>query len=180
MFSVRKIAARQLLNKNTYSLGFGKKRKATPNDLEKYDVVVVGAGLGSVLATHLDAVVGEKYKIFVAYDNPVTSYAPERNLYEQGWYLPHHIVLPSLTSGPQLVKSSARTSLSLTIWVSIRSTLVLARSPFAMDVSSSTRIWWLPWVRRTTTSRLKVLKMLGLTLFTLSTQIRTIFRGNLQ
>ena len=30
---------------------------------EKYDVVVVGAGLGSVFATHLDAVVGEKYKI---------------------------------------------------------------------------------------------------------------------
>jgi hypothetical protein len=84
MFSVRKIAARQLLNRNTYALGFGKKRKPTPNDLEKYDVVVVGAGLGSVFATHLDAVVGEKYKIYVSYDNPQTYYYPERNLYEQG------------------------------------------------------------------------------------------------
>jgi hypothetical protein len=72
MFSVRKIAARQLLNRNTYALGFGKKRKPTPNDLEKYDVVVVGA------------VVGEKYKIYVSYDNPQTYYYPERNLYEQG------------------------------------------------------------------------------------------------
>lgn len=33
MFSVRNIAARQLFAKNTYSLGFGKKRKPTPNDL---------------------------------------------------------------------------------------------------------------------------------------------------
>lgn len=86
MFSVRKIAAQQLFARNTYSLGFGKKRKATPSDLEKYDVVVVGAGLGNVLASHLDSVVGEKYKIFVSYDNPVTYYATERNLYEQGRY----------------------------------------------------------------------------------------------
>lgn len=85
MFSVRQIAARQLFARNTYNLGFGKKRKPTPNDLEKYDVVVVGAGLGNVFAHHLDAVVGEKYKIFVSYDNPVTYFTPERNLYEQGW-----------------------------------------------------------------------------------------------
>ena len=86
MFSVRKIAAKHLLARNTYALGFGKKRKPTPSDLDKYDVVVVGGGLGNVFATHLDAVVGEKYKIFVSYDNPVTYYAAERNLYEQGRY----------------------------------------------------------------------------------------------
>lgn len=84
MFSVRKIAARQLLAKNTFNMGFGKKRTPTRNDLEKYDVVVVGAGLGSVLATHLDAVVGEKNKILLTYDNPLTYFTPERNLYEQG------------------------------------------------------------------------------------------------
>ena len=58
MFSVRQIAARQLIARNTYSLGFGKKRKPTPSDLDKYDVVVVGAGLGTIFAHHLDAVVG--------------------------------------------------------------------------------------------------------------------------
>ena len=84
MLSVRKIASRQLWTRSSYNLGFGKKRKPTPSDLDKYDVVVVGGGLGSVLATHLDAVVGEKYKIFVSYDNPMTYFYPERNLYEQG------------------------------------------------------------------------------------------------
>lgn len=84
MFSVRQIAAKQLFARNTYSLGFGKKRKATPSDLEKYDVVVIGAGLGNVFATHLDAVVGEKHKIYVSYDNPVTPFSSERGLYELG------------------------------------------------------------------------------------------------
>lgn len=84
MISVRQIAARTLFARNTYALGFGSKRKATPNDLEKYDVVVVGAGLGNVFATHLDAVVGAKHKIYVAYDNPVTFYTSERGLYETG------------------------------------------------------------------------------------------------
>jgi sulfide:quinone oxidoreductase len=48
-------------------------------------VVVVGANLGNVFASHLDAVVGAKNKIYVAYDNPVTEYSPERSLYEQGY-----------------------------------------------------------------------------------------------
>lgn len=84
MISVRQIAARTLFARNTYALGFGNKRKATPSDLDKYDVVVVGAGLGNVFATHLDAVVGAKHKIYVAYDNPVTFYSSERGLYETG------------------------------------------------------------------------------------------------
>ena len=58
MFSIRNLAGKTLFSRNTYNLGFGKKRKPTPSDLEKYDVVVVGAGLGTVLASHLDAVVG--------------------------------------------------------------------------------------------------------------------------
>jgi hypothetical protein len=45
---------------------------------------VVGAGLGNVFAHHLDAVVGDKQKIYVTYDNPITMFAPQRNLYEQG------------------------------------------------------------------------------------------------
>ena len=89
MFSVRNITAKHLFQRNVYNLGFGKKRKPTPTDLEKYDVVVVGAGLGTVFATHLDAVVGEKYKIFMSYDNPTVSYYADRNLYEQGLYQYH-------------------------------------------------------------------------------------------
>lgn len=58
MLSLRRIATKHLFARNTYYLGFGKKRKPTPNDLDKYDVVVVGAGLGNVFASHLDAVVG--------------------------------------------------------------------------------------------------------------------------
>ena len=58
MLSLRRIATKHLFARNTYNLGFGKKRKPTPNDLDKYDLVVVGAGLGNVLASHLDAVVG--------------------------------------------------------------------------------------------------------------------------
>lgn len=47
-------------------------------------MVVVGGGLGNVFATHLDAVVGEKHKIYVSYDNPVTFFSSERGIYEQG------------------------------------------------------------------------------------------------
>ncbi len=83
MFSVRQIAARQLCARNAYSFGLFSKRKPTPSDLEKYDLVVVGGHLGNVLATHIDAMVGEKQKIFTAYDNPTTSMSSERILYEQ-------------------------------------------------------------------------------------------------
>lgn len=72
MFSVCQIAKKQLVNKNLYMISIGKSRKPTSKDLDKYDVVIVGAGLGTVLASHLDAVMGEKVKIFVAYDNPNT------------------------------------------------------------------------------------------------------------
>ncbi len=60
MFSIRRIASNQLQNKNVYnfSLPFGKKRPAAKNDSAKYDIVVVGGGIGNVCATHLDAVLG--------------------------------------------------------------------------------------------------------------------------
>lgn len=114
MFSVRQIAARQLFARNSYSLGFGSKRKATAADLDKYDVVVVGAGLGNVFAAHLDAVVGAKHKIYVAYDNPVTYYTSERGLYETGSYSTFYPASPSLTTAPPPARPSARTTLAQT------------------------------------------------------------------
>jgi hypothetical protein len=70
MFTVANIAQKSLVRSSKYCMGFGKKRTPTKNDLQKYDVVVVGAGLGGALSSQLDAVLGEKAKIFVAYDSP--------------------------------------------------------------------------------------------------------------
>jgi hypothetical protein len=57
MIRVADIATKQLLTSSRFGLSFGKKRKPTPSDLSKYDVVVVGGNLGAVFSTHLDAVV---------------------------------------------------------------------------------------------------------------------------
>jgi hypothetical protein len=86
MFKVANIATRSLLsaNKFCFSLPGGKKRIPTRNDLQKYDVLVVGAGLGAVLSSQLDAVLKEKVKIMVAYDNPVSEFTAQRTLYEKG------------------------------------------------------------------------------------------------
>ena len=72
MFTVANIAQKNLLTATRYgfSLPFAKKRVPTKNDLQKYDVVIVGAGLGAALSSHLDAVLHEKAKIMVAYDTP--------------------------------------------------------------------------------------------------------------
>lgn len=67
-----------------FALPFAKKRIPTKNDLQKYDVVVVGAGLGGALSSQLDAVLGDKAKIFVAYDSPVYEFTAQRTLYEKG------------------------------------------------------------------------------------------------
>ena len=84
MFTVANIAQKSLLRSSRYSLGFGKKRAPTKNDLTKYDVVIVGAGLGGALSSHLDSVLGEKAKIFVAYDSPTYEFVAQRTLYEKG------------------------------------------------------------------------------------------------
>ncbi len=55
MLFLRRIAMKQLFARNTYALSFSKKMKPTPDDLDKYDAVVVGAGRGNVLASHLNA-----------------------------------------------------------------------------------------------------------------------------
>ncbi len=85
MITVANIAHKSLLNSSRFGFaGFGKKRVPTKNDLQKYDVVVVGAGLGGALSSQLDSVLGEKAKIFVAYDSPVYEFTAQRTLYEKG------------------------------------------------------------------------------------------------
>lgn len=69
----RKIA-NQLAVTNRFGfagLPFGKKREKTKNDLPKYDVVIAGGHLGALLSNHLDAVVGSKANIFVAFDSNI-------------------------------------------------------------------------------------------------------------
>jgi hypothetical protein len=72
MFTVAKITHKSLLTSSKYgfALPFAKKRVPTKNDLQKYDFVIVGAGLGAALSQHLDSVLGDKAKIMVVYDTP--------------------------------------------------------------------------------------------------------------
>lgn len=73
MFTIANITHKSLITSARYGfsgLPFSKKRVPTKSDLAKYDVIVVGAGLGTVLASHLDAVMGDKAKILVSYDTP--------------------------------------------------------------------------------------------------------------
>lgn len=87
MFSVANITKKNLLTSVKYGfagLPFGKKRIPTKSDLDKYDVVIVGANLGNVLASHLDSIMGDKAKIMVAFDNQVSEFNSQRALYEQG------------------------------------------------------------------------------------------------
>jgi hypothetical protein len=87
MFSIANIAQKSLLTSCKYTfagLPFGKKQLPTKNDLQKYDVVVVGSNLGNVFASHLDSILKDKVKIMIAYDSPTNQLNAERILYEQG------------------------------------------------------------------------------------------------
>lgn len=79
----RKIST-QLVYASSYNfagLSFGKKRDKLKNDLPKYDVVIAGGHLGALLSNHLDAVVGAKASIFVAYDTPSYQFPVVRSFY---------------------------------------------------------------------------------------------------
>ena len=87
MLKVSDIAAKQLFTRNAFGfagLSFGKKRVKVKNDLPKYDLIIAGGHLGSVLSNHFDGAVGEKASIFVAFDNPYYQYNVLRSFYEQG------------------------------------------------------------------------------------------------
>lgn len=86
----------QLLQASKYSFaGFGKKRDKVKNDLPKYDVVIVGGNLGSLLSAHIDGAVHEKASIFVAYDQPTSIYPTLRPFYEKAAYKYYNTVSPS-------------------------------------------------------------------------------------
>lgn len=51
--------------------GLGNKRKPTRKDLEKYDVVWVGANLGGICSRHFDEVMHGKFTNMVVFDNPI-------------------------------------------------------------------------------------------------------------
>jgi membrane-associated phospholipid phosphatase len=89
--------------------------------------MVVGAGLGNVLAHHLDAVVGAKHKIYVAYDNPVTAFSSERGLYETGSYPHYYPASPSSILQRPRGRPSARTTPDRTTSVSKGSILRTTR-----------------------------------------------------
>lgn len=64
-----------------FSLNF--KRKPTPRDLEKYDLITVGGNLGGILTQHIDKVTHGHLKMFCAFDNPINQQYPMRVIYEQ-------------------------------------------------------------------------------------------------
>lgn len=82
----RKISTRLTLSSRCGFAGlpFGKKREKVKGDLAKYDIVIVGGHLGALLSNHLDAVLGSKASIFVAYDQPIYQYPAVRSFYEKG------------------------------------------------------------------------------------------------
>lgn len=54
--------------------GLGSKRKPTSKDLEKYDVIIVGANLGGILSRHFDHVANHKhtkYKMMAILDENI-------------------------------------------------------------------------------------------------------------
>jgi hypothetical protein len=112
--------------------------------------VVVGAGLGNVLATHLDAVVGEKQKIYLTYDNPVTSFSSERGLYELGEYTCSNLASANLTSPLLQGRFFAKITHSLTTLELTRSIRAKTRLFSEMVELLSMTIWYLPSGRKKT------------------------------
>jgi hypothetical protein len=68
---------------NTFA---GSKRKATRKDLDKYDLVIVGANLGGIFSRHIDHVTHGKLSTMVCLDNSINQQFIMRSIYEQGRY----------------------------------------------------------------------------------------------
>ena len=63
---------KKLQNQSTFNFaGLNMKRKPTRKDLDKYDVIWVGANLGGICSRHFDQVVHGKYSMMSIFDNPI-------------------------------------------------------------------------------------------------------------
>jgi sulfide:quinone oxidoreductase len=63
--------------------GLGNKRKPVAKDLEKYDVIVVGANLGGIWSRQFDEVAKGKYTMMAVFDSNTNEVLPMRGVYEQ-------------------------------------------------------------------------------------------------
>lgn len=66
------------------SFAGGGKRKATRKDLDKYDLIIVGANLGGIFSRHIDHVTKGKLATMVCLDSNINQQYVMRNIYEQG------------------------------------------------------------------------------------------------
>jgi len=64
--------------------GLFKKKKPTPKDLEKYDVIIIGCNLGGILSRQFEKATKQHYKVMVTFDRNTNEQLPIRNIYEQG------------------------------------------------------------------------------------------------
>lgn len=58
-------------------------RKPTRKDLDRYDVVTIGANLGGMMSRHFDEATKGKYTMMVVFDQPINQVYPMRCIYEQ-------------------------------------------------------------------------------------------------
>ena len=75
-----------LLKVPTQAFAGGGKRKATKKDLDKYDLIVVGANLGGLFSRHFDHIMHGKFETMVCLDTNINQQYVMRNVYEQGRY----------------------------------------------------------------------------------------------
>jgi len=64
--------------------GLFKKKKPTPKDLEKYDVIIIGCNIGGILSRQFEKATKQHYKVMVTFDRSTNEQVPIRNIYEQG------------------------------------------------------------------------------------------------
>ena len=62
--------------------GINFSRKPVSKNLDKYNVLVVGANSGALFSRHFDQVAHGHYSMTVAFDENVNQCSPMRNIYE--------------------------------------------------------------------------------------------------